>query len=278
MVDGDDGERPMYFDSHLHFDGLDDAEDALERALAAGVDRMLAIGGGTEANAYALALAKRHPAAVRAAIGYDRDLADAPPPFEDILSLARGNPHIVAIGEIGLDYHYSPGTAAAQESLLDSMLAVARECRLPVVVHTRDADDATLAHLSAHASAWPADAGAIGVVHCFTRSWEFATRLLDLGFLIGLSGIVSFKNATDLRNVARRLPEDRLLIETDAPYLAPVPHRGRRNEPAFVTYVAEAIAAARGVPAVSIATATRRNANRLFRWPDASQEERPQQK
>lgn len=258
----------MLYDTHVHFDvmrGVDPAE-AIRRAAEAGVARMIAVGGSPEANAAAVAIAGRFPAEVRAAVGYDRDRAGLRDPL-DALAAAAADPATVAVGEIGLDFHYHPESAGAQEELLRDMLALARECRLPVVVHSREAEPATLAALTEHAAAWPADPVGLGVLHCFTGSAAFARQVAALGYHVSFSGIITFRNAGLVREAARVVPEDRLLIETDAPLLAPEPHRGHPNEPAYLPLVARALAAARGATPEHIAAITSANASRLFRRP-----------
>lgn len=255
------------FDSHAHFDHLATAEDraaACDRAAAAGVGRILAIGGSAEGNAAALEVAALRPDQVRACVGWDRGEAVRAPDPAPVRALLP-DPWVAAVGETGLDYHYDLETAPAQRALFESMLQLAREALLPVVVHTREADEDTVAILAAHAAAWRGGADRVGVLHCFTGAWPFARRLLDLGFHISLSGIVTFRKAGDLREVAARVPADRLLIETDSPYLAPVPHRGRPNEPALLPFVAAAVAAARGTASEELADLTRLNADGLFR-------------
>lgn len=253
----------MLFDTHVHFDGLAQEEDpaqVLARAAAAGVERMLAVGGSVEANSFALRCAGRFPDRVSAAVGFDRDQAAAPPAEP----LPAGLDHAVAVGETGLDFHHLPEQAEAQQKLFRAMLAVAREHGLPVIVHSREADEATLALLREHAAAWQGDHDRIGVLHCFTGGPEFARKLLDLGLYLSFSGILTFKKSAALRDVARSVPADRLLIETDAPLLAPVPHRGRRNEPAYVRHVAEVLAEVRGTSMETLAHDTSANARRLF--------------
>lgn len=248
------------FDSHAHFDPAagPDVKGWIDRALAAGVARMIAIGGSPAANEGALNLARARPGCIRATAGFDRDLAPAPPPVEPLRALLA-DPLVCAVGESGLDYHYEPETAAAQQALFGTVLDLARAAGKPVVVHSREADADTLAMLRAY--------GGPGVLHCFTGSVDFARALLDLGFFISFSGIVTFRNAESLREVARFVPADRMLIETDAPYLAPVPFRGQPNEPARVVEVARAVAAARGAAVEEIARVSYDNACRLFSWP-----------
>ena len=256
----------MFIDTHVHFDRFvrDGSFPAvLQRAKEAKVFEMMAIGGSPAANELALRLAGEHPGRIFAAAGYDRDEAEAPPDFEPLRELLA-DPFVKAVGEIGLDYYYGKEHAAAQRRLLEEQLALAVEYEKPVVVHTRDADDDTLALLRAFASAWSGDPGRKGVIHCFTRDYAFARAVLDLGFMISFSGIVTFANAEALRETAKRIPGDRLLIETDAPYLAPVPFRGRLNEPALVVHTAERLAEVRGVLLESLAEQTARNARFLF--------------
>jgi TatD DNase family protein len=254
------------FDSHAHFDPLatPEARTAVcDRAAAAGVGRILAIGGSGAGNAAALDIAALRPDQVRAAVGWDRSEAGRGADAASIRAMLC-DPRVAAVGETGLDYHYDGDTAAAQKFLFEAMLDLARGAGLPVVVHTREADDDSVALLASHAAAWKGDADRIGAIHCFTGSWPFARRLLDLGFHISVSGIVTFPNAAGLRDVAARIPSDRLLIETDSPYLAPVPHRGKTNEPALLPFVARVVAEARGEPVEAVADGTARNAAALF--------------
>jgi len=256
-------------DTHVHFDDFQKTGDlaaVLERAAAAGIGRMIAIGGTAAGNDLALELAAAQPERLQAAVGFDRYLAGQTPDF-DRLAQQAVRPGVAAIGECGLDYHYSPETAAAQRDLFARMLALARDRRLPVVVHSREADDDTLAMLQEHAAAWSGDLDRLGVLHCFTGGEDFARRVLAGGLLVSFSGILTFRNADSIRAAARLVPADRLLVETDAPYLAPVPHRGRRNEPAFIVEVVRALAAARNEPVERIAEQTTRNAEHLFGHP-----------
>jgi len=300
------------FDTHAHFDAFE-AEGSvaavLARAAAAGVERTCAVGSSADSNELVARLARENPAALVAAVGYDRDQVGQPRDLDRLAELAR-DPAVVAVGEIGLDYYYSAETAPAQRALFGQMLEFAAARRLPVVVHSRYADDDTVEMLGEFAAAWKKTAsgphglarrsdidphglapwvnqggvGALanppscsppeqggggpirppGILHCFTGDAAFAEELLALGFFVSFSGIVSFNNAGALREVARRVPEDRLLIETDCPYLTPKPFRGKVNEPAFVARVAEVLAEARGTSAAAIAEATFANAERVF--------------
>lgn len=257
------------FDSHAHFgsfvrDGT--AGDVLRRAAEAGIGRLLAVGASPAENEAALAARDLAPERVRVAVGLDRDQAEASP---DLATLAAqlDRPGVAALGEIGLDYHYTPRTAAAQRALMERQLAMARERGRPVVVHSREADADTLGLLAAHAAAWRGDPARIGVVHCFTGGPDFARRLLDLGCCLGFSGIATFPKSGSLRDVVRLVPADRLMIETDSPYLAPVPVRGRTNEPAFLPHTAACLAEARGETVEALAGRTWAVASALF-WPD----------
>lgn len=264
-------------DTHVHFSELngDYALAAqMERALAAGVDKMVAVGGSCALNKSAAEAAEAYPERVSVAIGFDRsqvDELDSPALIEDAVgrlrrsadSLRKLGVRVCAIGEIGLDYHYTPGTRDGQVALFAAQCDLAAELNLPVIVHSREADDDTVRVLEAYAAKCGGGAAA-GVLHCFTGNADFAQRLLALGMLISFSGIVTFLNADPLRGVAAGIPGDRLVIETDSPYLAPVPHRGQRNEPAYVREVAERLATVRGVPLETIARQTTENAVRLF--------------
>jgi len=262
----------VWFDSHAHVDHLDEtaALDMCERASAAGVGTILAVGGTPAMNAAAVRLAAQRPGQVAAAVGWDRTLASAPPSVEELKALFARHETIVAVGETGLDYHYERDTATQQRRLFADMLALAAELGQPVIVHTREADADTLAMLRQHTAAWRGAADRIGVIHCFTGGWPFASALLDLGWYISFSGIVTFRGAAALREVAARVPADRLLLETDAPWLSPEPYRGRPNEPARVVEVGRAVAAARRMKPEEVANLTWRNAQRLFGWPPPS--------
>jgi TatD DNase family protein len=255
-------------DSHCHlgdsaFDA--DRDDVWQRARAAGVSRAVIIGagGGSASNAVAIATAAAHPEAMRAVVGiHPHDAHDASQAaLAELETLAR-EPMVAAIGESGLDYYYTHSPRAAQIDSLRAHVALARATRKPLVIHCRDAYADLLRVLReerAHEVA--------GVVHCFTGSTEEAKAVLDLGFAISLSGIVTFRNADPLRAAARTIPADRLLVETDAPFLAPVPLRGKRCEPAFVVETAIALAKLRGEDLGELCAATSANAARRFALP-----------
>jgi TatD DNase family protein len=256
----------MFFDTHVHFDDFvkdGSLEAVLERAEFSKVCKMIAVGGSPEANELAQEMAENFRGRIFAAAGYDRHLAGSDCDIAALRELAA-KPSTVAIGETGLDYFYEPETAQAQQKLFFQCLETAVDFRKPVIVHTRDADDDTVGMLTDFSRVWKGDPACVGVIHCFTRDQKIATALLDLGFYISFSGIVTFANADPLREVAKFVPEDRLLIETDAPYLAPVPHRGKRCEPAFVTDTAKRLAELRGCAVESLSKTTMENAVRLF--------------
>ena len=253
-------------DTHVHFDAFRESGDldaVLERARTAGVRRFIAIGGAPDGNAFAAECAAKYPGEIFFAAGYDRYLATEPRDVA-VLKNILDQPDAVAIGEIGLDYHYSPGTRAAQRELFAQMLELARTRRLPVVVHSREAENDTIAMLNEHAAAWSGNPARLGVLHCFTGGPDFVRRVVEVGLFVSFSGITSFRNAESIRDAAGLVPADRLLVETDSPYLAPIPHRGERNEPAFVADVARALATARSVALEEIARQTTMNAELLF--------------
>lgn len=256
----------MFFDTHVHFDDFvkdGSLEAVLGRAEFSDVWKMIAVGGSPEANETAQQMAAAFPGRIFAAAGYDRHLAGTPVDITELRELA-GKESTVAIGETGLDYFYEPEKAKEQKRLFFQCLEIAIHFRKPVIVHTRDADDDTLGMLADFSRHWKGDPSRAGIIHCFTRDLKMARGLLDLGFYISFSGIVTFANADPLREVAKFVPEDRLLIETDSPYLAPVPHRGKRCEPAFVADTAKRLAELRGVAVDSLAKITAGNADHLF--------------
>ena len=205
-----------------------------------------------------LALAEREPN-LYATVGVHPDHEDTHEPDVDELLRLADHPRVIGIGETGLDYYRLSGDLEWQRERFRTHIRAARRCGKPLVVHTRSAADDTLAIMREEAAG---ETG--GVMHCFTESWEVAQAAMDLGFHISFSGIVTFKNAKALQDVARRVPLERMLIETDSPYLAPVPFRGKTNEPAFVAHVAEKIAELRGIDVQDVARATSDNFFRLF--------------
>lgn len=230
------------FDTHCHFESTDEKELAaiLARARAAGVEKILAVGGSDALNEAALVAAKL---GTYCALGFDRDQTD--------VARAPITAPCRAIGEIGLDYHYSPETRLSQMKLFASQLEEARARNLPVVIHTREAEEDTVGLLK--------DIPSRGIIHCFTGTPKEAKKYLDLGFYVSISGIVTFKAADNVRESALYIPNDRILIETDSPYLAPVPMRGNKNEPAFLRHTCEALAKLRGMDAETFAELTYQN-------------------
>ncbi len=259
--------RPiMFIDTHVHFDRFvkeGTFSELMERAHEAEVLEMVAIGGASESNALSLKLATDHPGQIFGCAGYDRDLATDPCDLAALRTFVA-DPLVKAVGETGLDYYYTAETAVEQKKLFAENLALAVEFEKPVVVHSRDADEDTLAVLRDFSKDWKGDPSRLGVLHCFTRDTAFARRVLDLGLMISFSGIVTFANADPLREVVEYVPDDRLLIETDSPYLAPVPMRGNRNEPAFVVHVANQLAKLKDHSVESMANLTAKNARHLF--------------
>ena len=266
------GGPPRLFDTHAHFDTFaaeGSVAAVLARAAAAGVEKMCAVGSSEASNELVVRLAREYPSALVAAVGYDRDQLDKPRDMQKLVALAA-DPAVVAVGEIGLDYYYSAETAPAQRALFGQMLEFAAARKRPVIVHSRYADDDTIDMLGDFSTLWKNVFHTVekppppGILHCFTGDAAFAEELLALGFFISFSGIVSFNNAGPLREVAKLVPEDRLLVETDCPYLTPKPFRGKVNEPAFVARVAEVVAEARGMDVAALAETTFANALRIF--------------
>jgi len=257
----------MVVDSHCHLDFPELAADLpakLDAMRAASVTHALCISVDLPDWPRVHALATGH-ANLYATVGTHPDYPDTVEPDVATLVELAGRPKVVAIGETGLDYYRLAGDLSWQRERFRTHIRAARDAGKPLVVHTRSAADDTLAILREERAH---EVG--GVMHCFTETWDVAAAAMDLGFHISFSGIVSFKNAATLHDVARRVPLERMLIETDSPYLAPAPHRGRTNEPAWVVHVAEAIARLRGVDVATIAGATSDNFFHLFRIdPDA---------
>lgn len=253
----------MLIDSHCHLEykGLaDDQQGVLTRARAAGIGGFLNISTRQREWDQVIGTAAREPD-VWASVGIHPHEADQHADLgEGALLAAAEHPKVIAIGETGLDYYYDHSDRAMQQALFRRHIAVSRETGLPLIVHTRDAEDDTAAILGEEMGkgAFPA------LIHCFTASAAFGRKMLDLGLTISLSGIVTFKNAKDLQAVAAELPEDRILVETDAPFLAPVPHRGQVCEPAFTADTARFVAGLRGVETDALAEATTRNFFKLF--------------
>ena len=251
-----------YIDSHCHINFKELASDidgVLQRMQQNEVASALCVSVNLEDFPQVLALALEHPN-VYASVGVHPDHEAVEEPTVARLVELANHPKIIAIGETGLDYYRLKGDLEWQRERFRTHIRAARQCKKPLIIHTRSASEDTLNIMEEE------HAGEVGgVMHCFTESWEVAKAALDLGFYISFSGIVTFKSASDLKEVAKKVPMDRMLIETDSPYLAPVPFRGKVNQPAYVKHVAEEIALLRGMSAAEIGMATSANFAHLFR-------------
>lgn len=250
-------------DSHCHLDFpafADQREAVIARARAAGVGVMLTIGTKLSAFDGVKAVAEAHDG-IYCSVGIHPHEAEAEPDVQAATLLAHaGHPKVVAFGETGLDYFYEHAPREAQQANFRAHIEAGRTAGLPIIVHTRDADEDTEALLTHEMKAGTFT----GVLHCFTSGERLARAAVDLGFYISFSGILTFKKTETLQAIARDLPLDRILVETDAPYLAPIPHRGKTNEPAFVSHTAARLAALRGMDPAEIAGITTANFHRLF--------------
>ncbi|MFN4328120.1 MAG: TatD family hydrolase [Limnobacter sp.] len=252
----------MFTDSHCHLDfpGLiEQLPDLLERMRQAKVTRALCISVQLEDFPKVHELALAHES-LWATAGVHPDYEDIAEPTEEILLDLASKPKVIGIGETGLDYYRLKGDLTWQRNRFRTHIRAAKRCNKPLIVHTRNAGEDTLAILKEEGAQ-----ACGGIIHCFTETLDFAKAALDLGFYLSFSGIVTFKNAADLREVARYTPMDRILIETDSPYLAPVPHRGKTNEPSFVPHVAESLAREKGLSVEEVGVQTTQNFNTLFR-------------
>jgi TatD DNase family protein len=251
----------MLVDTHCHLDMVEHLDDALERMRAAGVARAVTIGVDRASSEWAVRAARTH-AQIWATVGLHPH--DAKDQSDELLSyiehLASTEERVVGVGEAGLDYHYDNSPREKQREVFAKHVEMARRVGKALVIHTRDAWDDTFSILAS------AGAPERVVFHCFSGGPEEARRALDAGASLSFAGVVTFKNAASLREAAAVAPLDRIVVETDAPFLTPMPHRGKPNEPAYVSLVADAIAAVKGVPADEVARATSENAARLFGW------------
>jgi TatD DNase family protein len=254
----------MLVDSHCHLDRIDlapydgDLDAALAAAAERGISRLLCISVDRPSVDVVCDIAQRH-ANVYASVGiHPLDIAEQQESVDSLCALAS-RPRVIAIGETGLDYYYSRDNAQAQQQSFRTHLLASKQSRKPVIVHSRDAREDTLALIRE-----VGDPEVGGILHCFTESWEMAEQALDLNYYISFSGIITFKNAAELREVVARVPLDRLLVETDSPYLAPVPFRGKSNEPKYTREVAQCVADIKGVALEAIAEQTSANFDRLF--------------
>lgn len=252
----------MLVDSHCHIDFPDLAErlpELLSRMQTNGVGYAVCIGVNLEDFPRVIALAEAHPQ-LYATVGVHPEYTDAEEPDLARLLKLADHPKVIAIGETGLDYYWQKDKPEWQRARFRTHIRAALACNKPLVIHTRESADDTLRLLEEEG------AQAVGgVMHCFTENWEIAKRALDLGFYISFSGIVTFKNALVIKDVAQKTPLNRVLVETDSPYLAPVPYRGKQNQPSYVLHVAEEIARLRGISLDEVASATTENFFRLFK-------------
>ena len=254
----------MLVDSHCHLDRINldpyngELSGAIDAARTRGIQQLLCIGISLENIQTVIDIAQQHPAVVASVGVHPCDVKEGTATADQLLQWAQ-QPKVVALGETGLDYHYETDSKALQHESFAMHLVVGGKTGLPVVVHTREARDDTIELIKAHGSLESA-----GVLHCFTEDWDMAKRALDLNYYISISGIVTFKNAEQIRDVVRKMPLDRLLVETDSPYLAPVPYRGKPNEPKNVREVAEFVAEVKGMPFEELARHTTENFYRLF--------------
>jgi TatD DNase family protein len=254
----------MLIDSHCHLDRLklDNYDEQLEAAIQAAAERdiqqLLCVGISVNNRKAVVEIAERFPQVVASVGIHPLDVKEGVATVEDLIEWSQHD-KVVALGESGLDYYYTQDDKPLQQESFAIHLQAAAQTELPVIVHTRDAREDTLALIKEHGSESSA-----GVLHCFTESWEMAEKAIDMNYMISISGIVTFKNAHELKDVAKRIPLDRLLVETDSPYLAPVPYRGKPNEPKYVREVAEYVAELKQISFEALAEATTENFYRLF--------------
>ncbi|WP_288062563.1 TatD family hydrolase [Rodentibacter caecimuris] len=252
-------------DSHCHLDALDydnlhkNIADVVEKAQKRDVKHMLAIGVTLSRFEKAYDLLNPFENISLACGVHPLDFEEEPYDAERLFRLAQDK-KVIAIGEIGLDYYYSADNKVAQQDIFASQIDIANQLNKPVIIHTRSAGDDTISMLRKHQAE---KCG--GVIHCFTETLDFAKKALDLGFYISCSGIITFKNAEAIREAIRYVPTDRLLVETDSPYLAPVPYRGKENQPAYTREVCEYVAALKGISLEEFAQITTQNFERLFK-------------
>ncbi len=254
----------MLFDSHAHLDDEQFAGDlaaVLERARASGIGRVLTVATTAASTRASLALAEAHPMLWATAGIHPNNAAAAAPGDWDAVAALAADPRVVALGETGLDRHWDFTPFAVQEDYFDRHLRLSRQLHKPVVIHCRQADEDVLRMLRAE---FDRAGPLLGVMHSFSGDRPLADACLAMGLFISFAGMLTYKNAAALRTVARELPLDRLLVETDSPYLAPVPVRGRRNEPAFVAHTAACLAQLHGLPPEELAARTTANAMKLF--------------
>lgn len=251
-------------DSHCHLDSLDyetrhrNVDEVIENAKARGVHHFISV-CTTVGRFEAMKNLTSHRNDVSLSCGiHPLNVEDEPFDYDRLFQFAQ-DPKVVAIGETGLDYHYTPETKALQQSLFVQQIEIANKLNKPLIIHSRSARQDTMDILEQHNAE---KCG--GVLHCFTEDWAMAKRALDIGFYISISGIITFRNAEELREVVRKVPLDRLLVETDSPYLAPIPYRGKPNQPAYVRETCEYVATLKGVSMEELARITTENVQHLF--------------
>ncbi|AHG72375.1 Deoxyribonuclease [Mannheimia sp. USDA-ARS-USMARC-1261] len=252
-------------DSHCHLDSLDydtrykNIDEVIENAKARGIHHFLSV-CTTVGRFEAMKNLTAHRNDVSLSCGvHPLNVEDEPFDYDKLFEFAQ-DPKVVAIGETGLDYHYTPETKALQQSLFVQQIEIANKLNKPLIIHSRSAHQDTMDILEQNNAE---KCG--GVLHCFTEDWTMAKRALDIGFYISISGIITFRNAEELRDVVRKVPLDRLLVETDSPYLAPIPYRGKPNQPAYVRETCEYVATLKGVSTEEFARITTENVQNLFK-------------
>jgi TatD DNase family protein len=254
----------MLIDTHAHLDDSsfdNDREAIIRRAFDSGLNYIISIGSDIPSSRRTIDLAEQYDN-IYATVGLHPHEAKKWDDriYEELKKLSQSSRKVVAVGEMGLDYHYDNSPRNVQQEAFRQEIRLSREIGLPIVVHTREAEEDTMAILTEEKAS---EVG--GVMHCFSSSRELALRCLDMGFYISLAGIVTFPKATELQNLVTELPLDCILVETDCPYLTPIPHRGKRNEPAYVRHTAEKVAQLKGLTPAEVAKVTSGNAKRLFK-------------
>lgn len=258
--------NPVLFDTHCHLnvDAFEeDVEETIERAKELGVSKFAVVGFDTETIKNSLELSQAHPEIYSIIGWHPTEAGSYSPDIQESLIQLLGQDKVVAMGEMGLDYYWNTSPKEVQEKVFRQQIQIAKDLKLPISIHMRDAIEDTYRILKEE------DVSSIGgIMHSYSGDVDYMKRFLDLGMHISLSGVVTFKKAVEVHEVAKVVPLDRLLIETDAPYLAPVPYRGKRNEPGYVRYVAERVAELREMDFEELANVTMTNAKRLFRLED----------
>ena len=252
----------MIYETHTHFDDKafnEDRDAAIRSALAVGVARFINVGASMKSSASSIELAHTYPECLAAVGVHPEDTADLTEEDMNTLDAYADDEKVVAIGEIGLDYYWDTPERDVQKKWFIRQIALARQVKLPIIVHSRDAAEDTVTILKSENAH---EVG--GIIHCFSYTTETAKLCLDMGFYIGVGGVVTFKNAKKLKEVVKYVPLESIVVETDSPYMAPVPNRGKRNTSEYLPYVIETIADIKGIPAGEVEEITYDNAVRLF--------------